>query len=79
MFGLGIYIFAGDDIPTSEVQEEVKEIALIPLKKDDDNWSKVSAFVKANKSKGIDTILDQLKTKYTISTSTKSELQKLLK
>jgi hypothetical protein len=79
MFGLGIYIFAGDDIPTSEVQDEVKEIALIPLKKDDDNWSKVSAFVKANKSKGIDTILDQLKTKYTISTSTKSELQKLLK
>ena len=79
MFGLGIYIFAGDDIPTSEVQEEVKEIALISLKKDDDNWSKVSAFVKANKSKGIDTILDQLKTKYTISTSTKSELQKLLK
>jgi hypothetical protein len=79
MFGLGIYIFAGDDIPTSEVQEEVKEIALIPLKKDDDNWSKVSAFVKANKSKGIDIILDQLKTKYTISTSTKSELQKLLK
>ena len=79
MFGLGIYIFAGDDIPTSEVQEEVKEIALISLKKDDDNWGKVSAFVKANKSKGIDTILDQLKTKYTISTSTKSELQKLLK
>lgn len=79
MFGLGIYIFAGDDIPTTEVQEEVKEIALISLKKDDDNWSKVSAFVKANKSKGIDTILDQLKTKYTISTSTKSELQKLLK
>ena len=55
MFGLGIYIFAGDDIPTSETQEEVKVSAnLAKLQKGDGNWDKVSAFVKANKAKGND-------------------------
>jgi hypothetical protein len=81
MFGLGIYIYAGDDIPLSveEEQVEAKPAAKTALKKDDDNWKKVSLFIEANKAKGIDTIVDQLKTKYTISASTKTEIQKLLK
>lgn len=80
MFGLGIYIFAGDDIPTSEMQEEeVKPKQLVQLKKGDSNWTKVSAFIKSNKAKGLDALLEQLKTKYTIGSATKTDIQKLLK
>ena len=80
MFGLGIYIFAGDDIPTSEAQEEeVKTTQLMQLKKGDVNWAKVSAFITSNKAKGLDVLVDQLKTKYTIGSATKTEIQKLLK
>jgi hypothetical protein len=80
MFGLGIYIFAGDDIPTSEIQEEeVKPKQLVQLKKGDSNWTKVSAFIKSNKAKGLDALLEQLKTKYTIGSATKTDIQKLLK
>ena len=80
MFGLGIYIFAGDDIPTSEAQEEeVKTTQLMQLKKGDVNWAKVSAFITSNKAKGLDVLIDQLKTKYTIGSATKTEIQKLLK
>lgn len=80
MFGLGIYIFAGDDIPTSETQEEVEVSAnLAKLQKGDGNWDKVSAFVKANKAKGLDSLIDTLKTKYTIGSATKTEIQKLIK
>lgn len=80
MFGLGIYIFAGDDIPTSEAQEEeVKTTQLVQLKKGDVNWAKVSAFITSNKAKGLDVLIDQLKTKYTIGSATKTEIQKLLK
>ena len=80
MFGLGIYIFAGDDIPTTETQEEeVKPKQLVQLKKGDSNWTKVSAFIKSNKAKGLDALLEQLKTKYTIGSTTKTEIQKLLK
>lgn len=80
MFGLGIYIFAGDDIPTTETQEEeVKPKQLVQLKKGDSNWTKVSAFIKSNKAKGLDVLLEQLKTKYTIGPATKTEIQKLLK
>lgn len=80
MFGLGIYIFAGDDIPTTETQEEeVKPKQLVQLKKGDSNWTKVSAFINSNKAKGLDVLLEQLKTKYTIGAATKTEIQKLLK
>jgi len=78
MFGLGIYIFAGDDIPTTEAEEQAAP-TLIELKKGDDNWKKVSSFIDTNKAKGIDVIVDQLKTKYVINASTKTEIQKLLK
>lgn len=79
MFGLGIYIFAGDDIPTTEIQEEEVKPELLQLKKGDSNWTKVSAFIKSNKSKGLDVLLEQLKTKYIIGSATKTEIQKLLK
>lgn len=79
MFGLGIYIFAGDDIPTTETQEEEVKPELLQLKKGDSNWTKVSAFIKSNKSKGLDVLLEQLKTKYIIGSATKTEIQKLLK
>ena len=79
MFGLGIYIFAGDDIPTTEIQEEEVKPELLQLKKGDSNSTKVSAFIKSNKSKGLDVLLEQLKTKYIIGSATKTEIQKLLK
>ena len=35
--------------------------------------------IKSNKSKGLDVLLEQLKTKYIIGSATKTEIQKLLK
>ncbi len=72
MFGLGIYIYAGDDLPTQdeEVVAKKEEPAkkLIELKYNDTNWSsKVKLYINANKAKGADNIISNLKTKYTIS------------
>jgi hypothetical protein len=76
MFGLGIYIYAGEDLPESEpkVAEESKPSRLINLVKDSDDWTKVLKYVKDNKSKGLAFIGKQLTTKYDISVELKKEI-----
>jgi hypothetical protein len=75
MFGLGIYIYAGEDLPE---QEPVKAPeVLINLEKDTDNWKKAVAFVKANKEQGIDALVKRLGVKYKISAELKKELATL--
>jgi hypothetical protein len=79
MHGLGLSLWTGEDIPTptSEAKdtpsnEPKKKIA---LKVDDENWAKVLGYVVANKEKGIDALLKELRTKYSVSASVKKELE----
>jgi hypothetical protein len=93
MFGLGIYIYAGEDLPEGEAltfsqkQEALMRDAvntlnydkeLIDLKKGTDNWDAVVKYVTANKSLGIDKIGAQLVRKYKVSPALKKEIANLL-
>lgn len=75
MFGLGIYIYAGEDLPEAEPVKTPE--VLITLEKDTDNWKKAVAFVKANKEQGIDSLVKRLGVKYKISAELKKELATL--
>jgi|LauGreDrversion4_2_1035121.scaffolds.fasta_scaffold01522_4 hypothetical protein len=79
MFGLGIYIYAGEDLPESEpkVAEQSRPTALVTLVKDSDDWTKVLKYVKDNKSKGLAFIGKQLNTKYDMSVELKKEIAEL--
>lgn len=87
MFGLGIYIYAGEDVPESETvtskapakPEPVKEESdKIVLKKGSENWDKVVKYITDNKSLGLDKIGLQLNRKYSISPALKKELASLI-
>ena len=82
MFGLGIYIYAGEDLPESEttaaVTEQVKQPAeLIELKKGSDNWTLVINYINSNKSLGADKIMQQLSRKYKFTPAIKKEINSL--
>lgn len=89
MFGLGIYIYAGEDLPESETPVQAKPVApavaapkaeqseLIELKKGTDNWNAVVKYVTANKAQGIEAIGKQLTRKYKISPALKKEIAAL--
>jgi len=79
MHGLGLSLWTGEDIPSQSSEakdtpsnEPKKKIA---LKVDDENWAKVLGYVVANKEKGIDALLKELRTKYSVSASVKKELE----
>jgi hypothetical protein len=89
MFGLGIYIYAGEDLPEGETNvkptapsQPLKEMSangtLVDLKKGTDNWDAVIKYVTANKSLGIEKIGAQLTRKYKISPALKKEIANLL-
>jgi len=78
MFGLGIYIYAGEDLPDTQVVEEIKTpTRLVALVKDSDEWKKVLKYVADNKSKGLSFIGKQLNTQYNISVELKKEIASL--
>lgn len=78
MFGLGIYIYAGEDLPEAEPTKAPEPVktpeVLIELKKDTPEWDKVVKFVTANKSQGIAVLGKKLNAKYNISNELKKEL-----
>ena len=89
MFGMGIYIYAGEDLPEGETTatvkpeapkkpetEEVKKIT--QLEKGTANWDAVVKYVTTNKALGIEKIGEQLVRKYTISPALKKEIAKLI-
>lgn len=85
MFGLGHYIYAGEDIPQNEkvekVQEKVAEEAKVKksaLKKGDENWSKVAAYVAANTTLGEKLLISQIRTRYTVGKDTLQEIKNIL-
>ena len=90
MFGMGIYIYAGEDLPESEptpydsalkaIQATKAKVAPLKmaLKEGDDNWDKVIKYATENKSQGIKKIVDALSVKYTISNLVKVQLTKIV-
>jgi hypothetical protein len=82
MFGLGIYIYSGEDLPEAEAaavaakkQEAKKDSGeLLELVRDSDNWRKVFAYVDANKTIGEKKILQQVGRKYNITDEIKQEI-----
>ena len=76
MFGLGHYIYAGEDLP--ETQPEPVEMQT--LKVGDDNWKNILKFIAENKDKGLTEISSMVKRKYkvtaTIQKALKAEIEK---
>ena len=82
MFGLGLYIYAGEDLPEAavEIAEPTKSKSeLVKLEKGTEDWNSVVKYVVANKSVGIQKIGQQLTRKYVISPELKNEIANLLK
>ena len=93
MFGMGIYIYAGEDLPETPVEmtpvsapkkADVPATAtpeppvLEELKKDTENWKKVVKYVTDNKALGIEKIGKQLNRKYKMTPAIKKEIAKLI-
>lgn len=89
MFGLGIYIYAGEDLPEGESNTKVEAKptklsapavgdALPDLKKGTANWDAVVKYVTDNKSLGIEKIGAQITRKYSISPALKKEIANLI-
>ena len=79
MFGLGLYIFAGEDLPESDSLVVVpQEVVLVDLVKDSDNWAKVVKYIEKNKNLGVKEIVQQLGRKYTMSAPIKKEIASLI-
>tara|TARA_R110001592_G_scaffold15116_4_gene66443 strand:- start:928 stop:1548 length:621 start_codon:yes stop_codon:yes gene_type:complete len=75
--GLGLYVYAGEDLPQNEVvalaeekakaEKERKAAALLTLKKGDKNWDNIINYVTANKSQGVDKLTDMVGKKYKVT------------
>jgi hypothetical protein len=80
MHGLGLSLWTGEDVPVIvDVAQAPQESSLIELTKGSENWEKVAQYVTLNKQIGLDKIIQQLSTKYTISAAVNKEIAKLLK
>lgn len=90
MFGLGLYIYAGEDLPEAEpislsgtinkgtTTATTTEPKLEELKVGTDNWTKVTNYVTTNKALGIEAIGKQLNRKYKMTAAVKKEIAKLI-
>ena len=80
MHGLGLSLWTGEDVPVVvDVTQAPQESSLIELTKGSENWEKVAQYITLNKQIGLDKIIQQLSTKYTISAAVNKEIAKLLK
>ena len=85
MFGMGIYIYAGEDLPEAPATPVAPapapasvEPQLEDLKKGSENWNKVIKYVTANKGLGMEKIGQQLNRKYKISPALKKEIANII-
>ena len=81
MHGLGLTLWTGEDVPemvTTKTKKPSKP-ALIELKINDDNWSKVMNYVAENKDLGLPKIVEQLSRKYNVTSTIKSGISKAIK
>jgi hypothetical protein len=88
MHGLGLSLYANEDtLIIPEIQEhkktqtttKQKTETLITLEIGDMNWSKVLTYISKNKELGLEKIVKNLKSKYSIKAVVKKELAKSMK
>lgn len=86
MFGLGIYIYAGEDLPEAETTAPTPAPAksnpskeLIELQTGSDNWKSVEKYVRDNKQLGFDKIGQQLSRKYSMTNEVKQAIVDLIR
>jgi hypothetical protein len=89
--GLGLYIYAGEDLPETDAAVSSKTPtkktpAKTPAKNQvttldvgDAKWEDVMKWVAANKSKGLTEIVRILETKFKVTANAKTELKKAVK
>ena len=85
MFGMGIYIYAGEDLPESETTPApapapaVKQEEELPtIKVGSEQWTSVATYITANKELGADKIEKQISRKYKITPAVKKEIANLI-
>mgnify|MGYP003314523090 FL=1 len=86
--GLGLYVYAGEDLPNGETKVVAKKPTpkkpapkkptKIVLNVGDDNWDKVMKYVVDNKELGLKTIGENLLKKYSMTGVVKKEIAKTL-
>jgi hypothetical protein len=83
MFGMGIYIYAGEDLPQSEVEEierkKVEDSKPKPLAIDSEDWDKVVVYIESNKANGFDKIRKQIERRYTLSDDVIAKIKGVIK
>jgi hypothetical protein len=77
MHGLGLSLWTGEDVPEMMATAPV-EVERIPLKKDTDNWVKVSGYLTANKQQGVEKLIQQIAKKYIITPAIQKDLVNLI-
>lgn len=76
MHGLGLSLWTGEDVP--EMVSAPAPVVIEELKKGTDNWDKVTKYVEANKTMGVEKIIQQVERKYTLTTAVKKDLVTLI-
>ena len=79
LHGLGLYIYAKEDLPEAESSASKNTFTHLTLDIGDENWAKVLKYVTANKGLGLERIVTNLKKKYDIKAPIKKEISKLVK
>ena len=83
MHGMGLYIYAGEDIPqitAEEISKSNQESTTKKVKVTDDNWSKILETSKRLQSQKVkwDTIVSRLMDKYIVDQAQIEKLKKEL-
>jgi len=79
MFGLGHYIYAGEDIPETVVEKKNEETTQVVLKVGDDNWKNILKYIAANKKLGAEKIVEQVSKKYKVTATIKKAITEATK
>jgi Protein of unknown function (DUF1071) len=77
MHGLGLSLWTGEDVPEMVATAPVV-VEKIQLKKDTEGWTKVTGYLDANKSMGVEKLMQQIEGKYIITPALKKELVTLI-
>ena len=77
LHGLGLNVYAGEDLPMSEAKDDKPKIFSLDI--GDANWKKVLGYVADNKELGLTKIVKNLGVKYKITPKVKTELNKVIK
>lgn len=82
MFGMGIYIYGGEDMPSVPTDEvEVKPTSQIKetLNVKHPKWGAMASFCLENKTLGYKKLTDKISAKYTLDSDVLNEIKKIVK